>query len=471
MKKSNFNLVVLLVLIMSSVYIIGCHSSRNKAKTINAKTSSDKTVAKTEPGLFILQPDHPAYRLEGCSVTSDDSNRILFKFRQPGRSVLVLKASAPLMISKDSGLNARLRPGWDGTLGYSLYSLEVEAEKAGTGMVSLISQPVSDGSAQSQAALGNRTSRFPDTREKFLKWQIIWRDKLAGRLMNGSLPSRVPLSAKVINTEDRPLFTLRRVRYQTQPDRGNTLLLSLPKNVSGRVPLMIALHGHETTWGVADSSAFTMGHIDDFCAYFAERGWAVLQPATMNHKLQHPEWTLQGEWTWDAMVALDYAISLPEVDAQNVVVCGLSTGGHLAMNMLALDDRVHAGVVGCVLSTWHHYRERMRIPPHCDCGILGQLGDLIEQCDWAALAAPKPVQFQHGRQDATFCPGADPGLLNTAWNTSVMPEKEFVPMFKEVKRAYQLTSDTGQVKLFIHNWAHRVDNEAAYKFLISAIVK
>ena len=82
------------------------------------------------------------------------------------------------------------------------------------------------------------------------------------------------------------------------------------------------------------------------------------------------------------------------------------------MNLLALDDRVGSGVVGCVLSSWHHYRERMRIPPHCDCGILGQLGDLIEQCDWAALAAPKPVQFQHGRQDACYCPGADPELLD-----------------------------------------------------------
>ncbi len=135
------------------------------------------------------------------------------------------------------------------------------------------------------------------------------------------------------------------------------------------------------------------------------------------------------------------------------------------MNLLALDDRVGSGVVGCVLSSWHHYRERMRIPPHCDCGIFGQLGDLIEQCDWAALAAPKPVQFQHGRQDACYCPGADPELLDNAWNTSVMPEKEFEGIFSEVKRAYKLTGEPENVKLYIHEEGHRVNNEAAYSFL------
>jgi hypothetical protein len=141
------------------------------------------------------------------------------------------------------------------------------------------------------------------------------------------------------------------------------------------------------------------------------------------------------------------------------------------MNLLALDDRVKTGVVGCILSSWHHYRERMRIPPHCDCGILSQLGDFLEQCDWAALSAPKPVQFQHGRKDASFCPGADPALLNAGWNTSIMPEKEFTAVFDEVKKAYQLTGGSENVKLYIHDDGHRINNEAAYEFLASKKIK
>ena len=267
-----------------------------------------------------------------------------------------------------------------------------------------------------------------------------------------------------------PNFTLRRVQYRSQSDRTNTLLLSLPKKVA-TAPLLLALHGHEGPWGEADPKAFQPGHADDFCAYFAERGWAVLQPATMNHTLQHPGWTLQGEWTWDAIVALDYAATVPEVDMSRVAVCGLSTGGHLAMNVLALDDRVKAGVVGCVLSTWNHYHRRFRIPPHCDCGIGMQLGPHLELCDWAALAAPKPVQFQHGRQDACFCPGADPENLDLKWNTGVMPAAEYDGIFAEVRRAYALSGKPDSAITSIHDAGHRVDNEAAFRWLSMALEK
>ena len=376
-----------------------------------------------------------------------------------------------MIIKEKIGLTARLRPGWDGTLGYSLYALEVESVAAGSGQVRLEVSPAPKGGGQTPAEYNARSSRFPDTPATFLKWQQELRDKLTNRLMNGALPARVPLEPEVISTEDRPLFSLQRVRYKTRTDRSNILLLSLPKNVSGPVPLLIALHGHESKWGEADSRAFESGNPDDFCAYFAERGWAVVQPATMNHTLQHPGWTLQGEWTWDAMAALDYATALPRVDPQRVAVIGLSTGAHLAMNILALDSRVRYGVAGCILSTWNHYRKRILFPPGCDCGILGQLGDWLEQCDWAALAAPKPVQFQHGRKDAMFCPGADPALLQTDWSTAIMPKEEFDAAFNEVKRSYRLSGEAEHVQLHIHNDIHKVDNMAAYLFLNSEIKK
>ena len=141
------------------------------------------------------------------------------------------------------------------------------------------------------------------------------------------------------------------------------------------------------------------------------------------------------------------------------------------MNMLALDDRVRAGVVGCILSTWNHYRRRFRIPPHCDCGICVQLSSRLEPCDWAALAAPKPVQFQHGRQDACFCPDADPKKLDLNWNTGVMPAAEYDAMFAEVQRAYQRTGRPEAVITTFHAAGHRVDNEAAFRWLNAALEK
>ena len=318
--------------------------------------------------------------------------------------------------------------------------------------------------ARFKRQLQTHHSRFPNDPAAFAKWQSAYRAKLAALLMDGGLPKPIPPDAQVINTKDYPQFTLRRVKYRSQDDRTNVLLLSLPKGVT-RAPLLLALHGHEAPWGEADERAYTIGHADDFIAYFAQRGWAVLQPATMNHKLQHQGWTLQGEWTWDAMVALDYAATVPDVDMGRVAVCGLSTGGHLAMNVLALDDRVRGGVVGCVLSTWNHYHRRLRIPPHCDCGITAQLSPHLEQCDWAALAAPKPVQFQQGRKDVCFCPGADPKLLKLDWNIGVMPPAEYETMFAEIRRAYALAGKPAAVATKFHDGPHKVDNEMAFEWL------
>jgi hypothetical protein len=309
--------------------------------------------------------------------------------------------------------------------------------------------------------------RFPNDAKSFPEWQRVHRAKLAAWLMGGGFPERVPLESRVVFTENRQTFTVRAIEYRSQSDRTNTALLALPKNATN-VPLLVALHGHETAWGKTDIGAFTAPHDDDFCAYFVERGWAVLQPATMNHTLQHANWTLQGEWTWDALVALDYAMTVPEIDPSRVAVCGLSTGGQLAMNALALDDRVRAGVAGCILSTWHHYKTRLRIPPHCDCGIVGQLSPHLEQSDWAALIAPKPVQYQQGKLDPCFCPGVSPELLDPAWNTGVMPQTEYDAMFAEVQRAYRLAGAPASVETRIHKNGHNVDNAAAFEFLSAA---
>ncbi len=83
----------------------------------------------------------------------------------------------------------------------------------------------------------------------------------------------------------------------------------------------------------------------------------------------------------------------------------------------------------------------------------------------AALAAPKPVQFHHGRKDASFCPDADPALLDALWNVAVMPGEEFAAAFTEVERAYRLAAASSCVELLIHNEGHRVDVEAALTFI------
>ncbi len=324
--------------------------------------------------------------------------------------------------------------------------------------------PVTNGLTGFAQGFENRPSLFPDSRQGFAEWQASYRSNLAAWIMGGGVPDRVPLNAQVTNICDYAAFTLHSVTYNSLADRTNTLLISLPKGVA-RAPVLLALHGHENTWGAANPAAYTPGNVDDFCAYFAERGWAVVQPATMDHTLQHPSWTLIGEWTWDSIRALDYAATLPQVDMDRVGVAGLSTGGLIAMSVSALDDRVKAGVVAGILTTWRHVKDDILVPPNCDCGMIAQLSSRLEFCDWAALAASKPVEFQHGLLDAQFCPGADPALLNPASCVAVMPQDEYNTMFSEVERAYALAGSPAGASTLIHNGGHEVDNEAAYQWI------
>lgn len=414
--------------------------------------------------------DHPANCRDGLTEIVLRDNALSARAERATSALLALHAQAPLVLESASGCAAKLRPGWDGTIAYSCYALELAVPAAGNVRVVLRAippptEPMPTSDADMAAFNRNfaaRASRFPDG-EEFFRWQKARQAGLAALLMGGGPPQRVALDPQTLETKDYPKFILYRVKYRTLADRANELLLSLPKGLD-KAPLLLAIHGHEAGWGQADAGAFSAGHADDFCLYFAERGWCVLQPATMDHRLQHPDWTLQGEWTWDALVALDYAATVAEIDMERVGVCGLSTGAQLAMNALALDPRVKAGIVGCILSTWNHYK-RIRIPPHCDCGIGPQLSPYLEQCDWAALAAPKPVQYQHGRLDAALCPGSDERSLKLDWNTGVMPMAEYETTFAELRRAYKAAGMPECVETRFHEGGHKVDNQAAFAWL------
>ena len=421
---------------------------------------------------LVFESGHAANRLAGVEGVRLEGATVEIGSASAGDVVLVLKSDQPLEVASSRGAVAVLRAGWDGTLGYSLYGLHLAIPAAGPVSVALRATPppvaplptTPADQARFETEFRQRPSRCPAEASTVPAWQEKLRAGLAKACFRGPLPERPPLAARVISTKEYPTFVLRRVEIESVPGRTHALLLSLPRGPAP-APLLLALHGHEADWGQAVEAAYSFGHADDFCAAFAERGWAVLQPATMDHTLRDPRWTLLGERTWDAMRALDYALALPEIDPPHAAVCGLSTGAHLAMNMLALDDRLRAGVVGCVLSTWNHQRTRFRLPPHCDCGIMALLSPHLEVCDWAALAAPKPVLYQHGRQDVAFCPGADAAGLNLVWNTGVMPVQEYEVMFAELRRVYELAGAPERVESRLHDGPHKVDNESALAWL------
>lgn len=120
--------------------------------------------------------------------------------------------------------------------------------------------------------------------------------------------------------------------------------------------------------------------------------------------------SLAGMVAREDLLALDHLAARPDVRADAIGCMGLSGGGWRATLLHALDDRIGAGVVVAMMSTFAQLSAR-HVDPHT--WMLFPAG-LSRECDWPELAAtraPAPLLVQYAEQDHLFTPegmrGAD----------------------------------------------------------------
>ena len=397
-----------------------------------------------------LVPDHPKHR--AVAACWDAESGTISREASDGEALIVLRAMCPLALAGPG----ELRPGWDGSLGYAHYGLHLPAGVATTRL--RLAEPVTFEQPRHDPA--------PLAVSDVTAWQGRRRGELARRLMGAGCNEDAPLRTQHEGEQTVDGLLVERWSCETRPGRRCVFLLARPRGPTRR--LLLAVHGHEAPWGEADPLAFAAGHNDSFCRAFVEAGWAVVQPATMDHGLYGAGWTLLGSWSWDARRCLAAAAEVLGNDP-DCAVCGLSVGGQIALTALVLDPRLRAGVCAGSFSTWRHYHERMLIPPHCDCGVSALLSGWLDQADWLALAAPRPVQLQHGRRDVCFAPDADPARLDPAWNRAVMPGAEFAAEVARARLAWAANGRDGALAYHEHDGAHGVDEPAAVAWLEAAL--
>jgi cephalosporin-C deacetylase-like acetyl esterase len=103
---------------------------------------------------------------------------------------------------------------------------------------------------------------------------------------------------------------------------------------------------------------------------------------------------------WDSMRALDYLLTLPEVDPANIGITGNSGGGLNTLFTAALDPRFKAAVVvgyTFEFANWIRYAGA-----HCTCTHLPALFRSMEWFGVAGLIAPRPLLMLQGEYDAIF---------------------------------------------------------------------
>lgn len=207
---------------------------------------------------------------------------------------------------------------------------------------------------------------------------------------------------------------------------GETIpgVLLLPLKRRGRVPAILYCHWHGGEYGKGKVELFEARHTPEPPgAALAKRGFAVLAidapcfgarqgkgPGGPTEKGEAGEaaaskfslWigrTLWGMFLRDDLIALDYLAARPEIDPLRLGVTGISMGATRTWWLMALDERLRAGVgVACLT----RYQELIAAGGLNQHGIYYYVPGLLAHFDTEAivsLVAPRPLLLMNGDRD------------------------------------------------------------------------
>jgi dienelactone hydrolase len=302
------------------------------------------------------------------------------------------------------------------------------------------------------------------------------------------LPTKTPLAPVIHGKMDRGDHTIEKVFFESLPGLFVTGNLYRPARMTGKVPGVLFAHGHWADARLSDqprgellaeiasgAERFEQGgrsRFQSLCVQLARMGcvvwhWDMLGASDCRQLdgdlvhgfgKQRPEMSRPDGWgfyspqaearlqsimgvqTWNSVRALDFLLSLPEVDPTRIAMTGASGGGTQTFMLAGIDDRVALSYPVVMVSTG------MQGGCTCENASLLRLG--TGNVEFTALFAPKPQG------------------MNTAddWTKDLATKG-----FPELKRLYGLLGRETNVFLqrgehFPHNY-NAVSRTGFYTFL------
>ena len=202
-----------------------------------------------------------------------------------------------------------------------------------------------------------------------------------------------------------PGYTIRKLRYEALPGLWIPALLYLPEKITGKVPVHLAVNGHDALGKAAPYKQIR-------CINLAKRGVISLNAEWLGMgQLRSPgfaHYTMnQLDLCGSSGIApfylamsrgLDLLIALPEVDPQRVAVSGLSGGGWQTIFISALDTRV---TLANPVAGYSSFRTRAR-----NFGDLGDseqtpsdLATVVDYTHLTAMLAPRGALLTYNAKD------------------------------------------------------------------------
>jgi dienelactone hydrolase len=235
------------------------------------------------------------------------------------------------------------------------------------------------------------------------------------------MPERTPLNAQVFDRVEQGGFSVEKVYFESYPGFFCTGNLYRPRGDAHRPPFPAVLcpHGHWNYGRLEHAPDDLNGcSVPQRAMNLALQGFVVFayDMVGYNDSFQVPHnfgrdpaalWGLSREglrlhlWgvsllglqLWNSIRAVDFLLSLPDVDAEHIGVTGASGGGTQTFLLAAVDDRIKASAPVNMVS---HFMQG-----GCVCENAPNLRIDTDNMEIAALSAPRPLLLVSATGDWT----------------------------------------------------------------------
>ena len=285
----------------------------------------------------------------------------------------------------------------------------------------------------------------------------------------GGFPPRTPLKATITGTLQRDGYRIEKIVFQSLPGFYVTANFYLPAGAGSPLPAIVGVAGHGVTGKAADVYQIVWVNL-------ARRGFAVLalDPPGQGERLEYldpqtgrsrvgagtPEHTMAGLQClltgshyaryilWDAIRAVDYLETRPEIDARRLGVAGNSGGGTQAAYLAAIEPRFKAAVSSCYITQWEPLWKSIG-PPDAEQNLGAFVAGGFDFSDFPIAFAPRPFLIESAARDYFPIEGARHS-------------------YEEASRVYASLASPEAIAHFVHDDGHgwsKPRREAAYQWL------
>ena len=262
------------------------------------------------------------------------------------------------------------------------------------------------------------------TAEDWQTYRNAVRDTLTQLL--GPFPDKTPLNPKITGVLERDGIRVEKLIYESQPGFYVTAALFLPPTVSGKAPAIVYCSGHSPLGFRSDTYQTAIMNL-------AKKGFVVLafDPLGQGERMQYPDRqghsslvggpthehsyagaqcfitgsSMANYMIWDAIRAVDYLVSRPEVDPQRIGMTGRSGGGTQTTYAAALDDRIRAAAPEAYI-TRLSILFKTRGPQDAEQNIPYLVSRQLDLSDFLIARAPQPTLIISTTRDIFSIEGA-----------------------------------------------------------------